>query len=103
MSDTKPVGDAEFWEVTHQIAQFSSILQDLAKYPAMLTVPQVAEVLQVSENGTYELVRKGEIPAMRFGRRVRVPKEQLVRFLMGQAEKGGVSDSHTAGGLRQAP
>lgn len=84
-----------------------TLTQDLAKYPAMLKVFEVAKVLRVSENGVYELCRKpveeGGLPCVRFGRRVRIPKEQLVRFLMGQAEKGGVSDSHTAGRLCQSP
>jgi excisionase family DNA binding protein len=59
--------------------------RDLSDYPPVLTIPQVSEILQISENGTYDLCRKpveeGGIPCRRFGRRVRVPKEQLVRFL----------------------
>lgn len=38
------------------------------------TVPEVAELLGFSRNFGYELARNGQIPILRFGKRMLVPK-----------------------------
>jgi excisionase family DNA binding protein len=45
------------------------------------TVPEVAVRLGLSRNGAYEAVATGEIPAIRIGRRVLVPRAALARML----------------------
>ena len=48
-----------------------------------LTVPQVAEELQIPRTRAYELIAKGELPAVRVGERsIRVNRQELERFLL---------------------
>lgn len=47
----------------------------------LLTVPEAAEVLNVSKPRAYELIRMCVIPHVRIGRQVRVPAEQLAEFI----------------------
>lgn len=54
-------------------------------------VPEVARVLDASEQRIYELIRAGMLPAVRLGRQVRVDRETLNEFIKngGQAYPGG--------------
>ena len=45
------------------------------------TIPEAARLLGFSRNFTYELARSREIPIVRFGKRIRVPKAELDRML----------------------
>ena len=50
---------------------------------AWLTVPQTAEELQIPRTRAYELIQRGEIPAVRIGERsIRVNRHELERFLL---------------------
>lgn len=51
-----------------------------------LTVEEAAEILGLSRAFAYEAVRRGEIPSIRIGRRVLVPKAALNRLLSGEQE-----------------
>lgn len=44
---------------------------------AMLTVPEAAKLLRIGRNLAYELVAQGEIPSLRLGRLIRVPRAAL--------------------------
>ena len=57
----------------------SSNLQN--KYPPVLCVRQVAEILVVSHNTAYELVRSGTIHSVRVGRNYRIPLEAVIDYL----------------------
>ncbi len=46
-----------------------------------MTIPEAARVLGVSRNFGYELARRGEIPVIRFGRRMVVPRAALEKML----------------------
>lgn len=46
------------------------------------TVPEVAELVGLSRSTAYECVRRGEIPARRFGRRIVVLRHELERLLV---------------------
>ncbi len=46
-----------------------------------LTVDQAAKLLGISRNLAYELVRLGQIPSVRLGRRIVVPRAALERLL----------------------
>jgi excisionase family DNA binding protein len=48
-----------------------------------LTVEEVAATLGISRAFAYEAVRRGEIPSIRIGRRVLVPRAPLERLLDG--------------------
>ena len=47
------------------------------------TVVEVAELLGISRNSAYEAIRRGEIPVLRIGRRVVVPRARLHELLRG--------------------
>ena len=44
---------------------------------SLLTVVEAAKVLRISRNLAYELVARGEIPSVRLGRIIRVPRSAL--------------------------
>ena len=48
-----------------------------------LTVEEAAAALGISRAGAYDAVRRGEIPSIRIGRRVLVPRAALERLLDG--------------------
>jgi excisionase family DNA binding protein len=50
----------------------------------LLTVPEAARLLRISRNLAYELVAKGELPAVRFGRVIRVPRRSLEDWITRQ-------------------
>ncbi len=48
-----------------------------------LTVPEAAEELRIPRTRCYELIQRGELPAVRIGERsIRVNRAELERFLM---------------------
>lgn len=47
----------------------------------LLTVPETARILRISRNLAYELVARDEIPAIRLGRVIRVPRHGLQVWL----------------------
>ena len=51
----------------------------------LLTVPEAARVLRISRNLAYELVARGEIPAIRLGRVIRVPRAPLEEWVKSEA------------------
>jgi excisionase family DNA binding protein len=46
-----------------------------------LTVVEAARILGLGRNSAYEAVRRGEIPALKIGRRLIVPRSALERML----------------------
>jgi excisionase family DNA binding protein len=54
-----------------------------------LSIPQAGKLLGYSRNTAYEAARRGDLPTIRLGRKIRVPKLALQRLLDGAA--GGVS------------
>lgn len=52
----------------------------------LLTVGEAARLLRLSRAFTYELVARGDLPVIRFGRRVLVPREALREFVLERAE-----------------
>jgi len=51
------------------------------KIAETLSVPEAARLLGIGRNEAYAAVNAGEIPALRIGRRVLVPKVALKRLL----------------------
>ncbi len=49
-----------------------------------LTVEEAAGLLGISRNLAYELVARKELPSVRLGRRLVVPRQALVRLLDGE-------------------
>lgn len=53
----------------------------LEDYPDVLTVEQVAEILNIGINQAYRYTADGTIPALRFGRSIRISKAALKKML----------------------
>lgn len=50
---------------------------------ATMTIPETADLLGLSESATYEAAARGEIPAVKIGRRVLVIRDLLMALLSG--------------------
>jgi excisionase family DNA binding protein len=46
-----------------------------------ITVPEAAEMLGISRNFAYELVKQKQLPVIRFGKRLLIPKVALEKML----------------------
>ncbi len=58
-------------------------VSEQAEMNQWLKVPQVAELLQLPRSRAYELIQRGELPAVRVGERsIRVHRGELERFLL---------------------
>lgn len=53
--------------------------------PTLLTVSEVADMLGVSTMTVYRLVASGEIPAVRIGRCVRIPRVEAEKRVIPQS------------------
>ena len=46
--------------------------------------PDAGQMLGLGRNATYDAVARGEIPVLRFGRRILVPRKALERLVNGE-------------------
>jgi len=46
-----------------------------------LTVPEAASMLGISRNFAYELVKRQELPVIKFGKRLLIPRAALAKML----------------------
>lgn len=49
--------------------------------PLTLRVEDLMPILGIGRNTAYELVRSGKIKGIRIGKQIRIPKEEVRRFL----------------------
>jgi excisionase family DNA binding protein len=49
--------------------------------PDVLTVEEAARVLRLGRNAAYQAVRRGDIPSLRLGRRLLIPKKAIEHML----------------------
>ena len=59
-----------------------------SQHPATLSVEEAAQLLGISRSLAYEAARDGALPVIRVGRRLLVPRRQLLKML-GLIETGG--------------
>ncbi len=57
--------------------------------PDVLTVMEAASLLRLGRNGAYEAIKRGELFAVKVGRRLLVPKAALLQMLAGGATGAG--------------
>jgi len=57
-----------------------SVRQMFRKYPDMVTIPQVCEMLGVSRNYAYLLVKQGKLTRLDLGRIIRVTKSSVIEL-----------------------
>jgi excisionase family DNA binding protein len=51
-----------------------------------MSVPEAGRLLGLSRNAAYDAARRREIPVLRFGRKLRVPRVALERLLAGESK-----------------
>lgn len=56
--------------------------RELNDYPSAMDVNEVAEVLNICTKTVYKLIRDGEIPAVRVGKKLRVAKKNMYALLL---------------------
>jgi excisionase family DNA binding protein len=71
-------------------------MTSLDDFGEVLTVAEAAAVLRVSRNTCYEAVNRDEVPTIRIGRRVLVPKSALRNLLARKGRPEG--DGRAPGG-----
>ncbi len=54
---------------------------DLSPSPETLSVPEAGRRLGLGKNASYDAAQRGELPVLRFGRKLRVPSVALERLL----------------------
>lgn len=73
----------ELHEQASPMHEASRIARSLPE-PALLRVEEASRYLALGRTKTYELIAQGEIPCIRFGRTVRIPREALSAWLSAQ-------------------
>ena len=53
----------------------------LNKYPDVLNVKQLCEVLDIGKNTAYKLLKSREIKALRIGTVYKIPKREVIKYL----------------------
>ena len=51
--------------------------------PQFLTVPEVCTYFALGRSTVYDLIRRGELQASRFGRVLRIPREAIRVYVIG--------------------
>jgi excisionase family DNA binding protein len=63
-----------------------STYTNIEDLPLMLNAREAAEVLRISKSKVYELAQSESFPAIRIGKRVVIPRDKLIQWMINQAE-----------------
>ena len=55
----------------------------------LLTAREVQQLLAIGRSKAYDMIAKGELPTLRIGRIVRVPRRDLFRWIQEHTVSGG--------------
>jgi excisionase family DNA binding protein len=69
---------------------------------AVLTVEEAAVVLRIGRSAAYAAARRGELPVIRVGRCLRVPRHRLAA-LLGEGDNGAAVNGAVSEGADDAP
>ncbi len=58
-----------------------NLCADKNKNVYVLTVAETAEVLRIGKNAVYKLIRSGNLRSVRVGRKIIIPKVEILLFL----------------------
>ena len=58
-----------------------AVITSFENLPLVLHVKDLAEILSISQNTAYALVRSGQIRSIRTGRTYSIPKDALIEYL----------------------
>jgi len=81
--DVTPILERLAELITNRPAEISQA----ADYTGCYDIDEAAEVVGIAKSTMYEKVKCNEIPAVRIGRRIKIPKAALNEWLKKQAEK----------------
>lgn len=59
---------------------------DIATIPLLLTVAEVQKLLRLGRGKTYALIRSKEIPSVRLGSAIRIPRDALLNMFSQQVQ-----------------
>jgi excisionase family DNA binding protein len=68
----------------------------MANTVLVVTVTEAAEMLGISRSLAYELARTGQLPSLRLGRRLVVPRAALVSLLERPSSSASVTEENGA-------
>ena len=54
---------------------------DFEQIPLVISVTQLARILDIGKNTAYDLIRSGNIKSTRIGHQIRISKSALLEFL----------------------
>ena len=57
------------------------VYNNISSMPLVLTIPDIADTLQISHTSAYTLVANGELKALRVGKQIRVSRGSFAEFL----------------------
>jgi len=66
----------------------SSSAKEAKMEQLLLRVNETAKLIGLGKSKTYDLIAKGELPAVRIGRSVRVPVDGLHAWIAAQVRRG---------------
>lgn len=73
----------------------NAIYQDIFKdYPDVMDVQQVGKLLNICDKTVYKLIRTGVLPSMRVGRKHRITKVNIFKYM--QYFDGTAIETHPA-------
>ncbi len=58
----------------------------LEEYQDILTVDEACEAMRMGYNAIYEILKSGQLKAYRVGRRWRIPKSAILKFISENAK-----------------
>jgi excisionase family DNA binding protein len=66
--------------------QYNAVMNSATRdtEPATYTVEEMRARLKISRSLAYEAIRSGDIPSIRVGKRILIPRVQLERLLAGE-------------------
>jgi excisionase family DNA binding protein len=67
---------------------YAEVEQLLAPYPEMLTVDEVAAVLRIHPRSVQRWARDGQISSVRVGRSYRIPRADVLRWILASSTHG---------------
>ena len=60
-------------------------MEELLKaYPAVLSISEVAEILNITPATVRRHIKNNDLPHIKIGRLVRIPKDSLISYLHGE-------------------
>lgn len=62
--------------------------------PDLLTVDELADYLHIGRRQAYAAVGRGEVPSIRIGRTIRIPKHALQEWMDRQCSAAAATDPH---------